>query len=756
MEAGVGGPPDSTRQRRGRLQQNARCKYAMTESEMTQTNSLGALVREVTEHARPTPNEEEQVIIDARTGQSVAQPSFLEALTGEFRYFLVTTGRAQNKIIRGTKSGKYKEGQEEVFIAIGYEGGCRPGFGWLLAQVFFNSSRTEDVLSESLARWLIEYFSTGARTIDDFYREKANACDALATRAAQEFGLGLNVTLQLEGADKLETVEFGPLMISSRLKDSDEEESVWLRAEIEVDQQLTLRALLSKNQPLTELLTKGVRRYLGTYVTLECFYRDLATEQIREGLRRHLNGLLEPVGRKVGFLSLRTDNPPPPSFKGETVIEYLHHEYPDPIKIKVSVLMIPTMVARYRAKGSPKLDAWLDQSLREVVGLTLFGVSYVDLLLDFALLKQKIGEALNQRAQEFGYNIEQLMSILYLEPFEWLKRIDIEIKDAAPSNGSASEAMFETSISNIHVGLEIFLTARVKDLRGISDYLSAKLDVPRRMKEEIIRLVRKLMHATDPERFYMRYSRPDPENYPGEPSFEEEVRQKIQALLEEEFNAEVLGLVLKPVQTDLTMKLSEVSKGAHDFLAEAEVGNLPGAPGVVVKGSFKVLGVSGWQAFRECDASVAAIRKRIQDSVRARLKCARDEQAALYGETGLTGLIDDALAAARKLIGDEFGLAVSLMTTYWDWDEDLKQIGRQQGQSELRSVRERILKLKELLLDLHENDASPNDIRNVEERIRRLSATLSPSLASSLGTQRLIEPTATEDARTTEPDERNT
>lgn len=720
---------------------------------MTQTNSLGALIREVTEHAQPIPNDEELITIDGRTGQAVPRPSFLGTFTGDYRYFLVSNNRDSKKVIRGTKRVKYKEGQAEIFMAIAYEGGCRPNHGWVLAQVFFKSSRSDDIVSEALARWLIEYFSSGAKTIDDFHSEKANSAAALVTRAFREFGLDLKITLQLEDADKLETVEVGPLMISSRLKDSDEEESIWFKAELEVDSQRVLRALLSKNKSLTEVLKRGVRGYFGAYVTLESLYRDLATEQIKQGLRNHLNALLEPVGRKVGFISLKSDGPPPTPFKGETVIEYLHHEYPEPIKIKVSALMIPTSPARYRTKGSPKLNAWLDDNLREVISLKLFGISYVDLLLDFPQLKQKIGEALNLRAQEIGYNIEQFMTILYLEPFEWLKRIDIEIKGVAPNNGQAAEAMFETSISNIHVGLEIFLTAKVKDLRGIADYLGAKPDVPQRMKEEIIRLVRKLLHGTDPERFYMRYSRPDPEAHPNELSFEEDVRQKIHSLLEKEFNAEVLDLVLKPAQTDLTVKLSEVSKGAHDFLAEAEIGSLPGAPSVVVKGSFKVQGVNGWQAFRECDASAPSIRKRIEDCIRASLKGTREDQTSYLGETGLDDLIQDALNAARRLVGDEFGLAISLATIYWDWEDELKRIGRQHGDSELNSVRERILRLKELLLDLYENDASPDDIRNVEERIRRLGATLGPAQASSLGIKQLGESNIVKSLHPAETDE---
>jgi hypothetical protein len=707
---------------------------------MTQTYSLSQIIREATEHADPTSSKEALVTIDARTGQAVTRPTFFGTITGDFRYFLVSNNQDPNKIIRGTKRVKYKEGQEEITFVIKYEGGCRPGQEWWLAQCFFKSPSSEDAISASLAKWLIEYFSSGSLSIDDFYAERTNAGIALAKNAGQEYGLDLMINVQLEGADKLETIEVGPLLISSRLKGSDEEESIWFKAELEVDQQRIPRALLSQNKPLTESLKKGVRKYFADCISFDAYCKDLTTEQTRQGLRGYLNNLLKPAGRTVGFLSLKPDIDRQRPFKGETVIEYQHHEYPDPIKIKISVLMIPTNPARYRAKGSPRLSEWLDDSLREVITLTLFGIPYVELLLNFEQLKKKISDAMNLRAEEIGYSIEQLMTILYLEPFEWLKRIDIEIKDTGQNNGQKSEAMFETSLSNFYVGLEIFLTARVKDLRGIAHYLVTKQDVPQRMKEEIIRLVRKLMHGTDPERFYMRYSHTNHELYPDEIPFEEELRQKIADLLKTEFNSEVVDIVMKRVQTDLTRKLDEVSKGSHDFAAVAELGSLPGAPTVIVKGSFKADGVNGWLAFKQCDANVEAIRKRIEDSIRARLKGAREDQLTFSEQTGLNGLIKDALQAAKKLIGDEFGLAIRLTTIHWDWEDELKQLGWQQEKKELTSVQERILRLKELRLDLYEHDASPDDIRDVEESIRRLSATLKPVLASSVGIQQLPGP----------------
>lgn len=723
---------------------------------MTQTNSLSTIIREVTEHAKPIQSKEELVTIDVRTGQAVTRPGIFAMLTSDFKYFLVSNNREPNKIIKGTKRVKYKEGQEEIFFAIGYEGGCQPNQEWRLAQVFFKSSRSEDAVNESLAKWLIEYFSSGTLTIDDFHSEKTNASSALETKASEEFGLSLKITLQLEGEGKLDIINFGPLLISSRLKDSDEEERFWLMAELVVDEQHSLRALLSKNEPLTELLKKGVRRFFADSITLETFYNHLTTEQIKQRVSGHLNDLLKSVGRKVGFLSLKPDDEDgsrPRPFEGETVIEHRHHEYPELIRIKVSVLMIPTDPVLYKAKGSPKLKDWLDKNLREVISLTLFGISYVDLLLDFPQLKKSIGDLMNLRAEKIGYKIEQLMTILYLEPFEWLKHIDVEIKGAAQNNGQTAEAMFETSLSNFHVGLEIFLTARVKDLRGISSYLVAKQDVPQRMKEEIIRLVRRFLHGTDPERFYMRYAQVDSKNHPHEIPLEEELRQKIHSLLETEFNAEVIDLVLKPLQTELTIKLDDVSKRAHDFAAVAELGNFPGSPTIIVKGSFKVIGVNGWQAFRECDADVEAIKKRIEDSIRARLKFASDDQLTFSEQAGFAELLKDVLRAAKELVSDEFGLSIRLTTIYWDWEEELKQLRREQGQMELTSVQQRILKLKEVLLDLHETDASPEEISDVEERIRRLSATLNPALASSGGIQQSAAPKAAKSLAPSEPEQ---
>jgi len=698
-------------------------------------NSFNTIIRPETEHARPVEGMQALVTINTRTGQAVPLPGLLESLTGQYRYYLVSNTNDPTKVIEGKKTVRYKEAMGELAFTIGYKGGCRPGQEWRLAERFFKSSPSDDSVKDALAKWLIEYFTSGAATLDDFYSESANACVALATKAGQEFGLDLNITLTLDDTDKLETITPGLLLVFSRMRDSDDEKGLWLKAELEVDRQRIPRAMLNQKREYQEILEKGVRGYVSTQMALDSYYDGLQTDEVTQGLRGHLNVLLRPFGRKAGYLSLKPDKDakrPPKTFKGETVIEYRHHEYPDPIQVNVSVLMTLESAARHEAKGSPELEEWLKTSLRDAIDITLFGVSYVDLLLDFPRLKQKIDESMTLRAGEIGYHIEQLMTILHLEPFEWLKWIDIQVE--------GDDALFPTILSNFHVGLEIFLTARVKDLRGISYRLSAKQNVPQEMRRELLRLVRGVMHGTNPKRFYMEYSR-HPDGPPTDKrSFEEELHQKIEYLLETEFNAEILDLILKPTQMELMTKLREVSRGSHDFEASAELGSLPGAPSMIVRGSFKITNVSDWEAFKECEVNAGAIRKRVQDSIRARLKVARDEQLTFSEQTGFDALVGDALLRAAGLINDEFGLAVKITTAYWDWEDGLKQLGRKQDDIELAAVQQRIRRLREHLLDLLEVDGDPAEIKDTEERIRRLSATLKPALASSIGIQQLTKP----------------
>jgi hypothetical protein len=703
---------------------------------MNQAISVSEIVRQVSDHVEPKMGYEQRVVINNETGQAVATPGIFDYVFGRFTYYLVANNNNSQKVIAGRKTVKYREGSGEVTFAIDYKGGCAPGSEAKLAEFFYKTSAHDKTISDALGKWLMEFFTTNHRTIDQFYSERDPAARDLEARALNEFALTLTIALAVENSPKLETIEIGPLAIDSRLSGSDEEEVLSIKADLEVDPQNSLRAMLNQNASPTDVFKKGVRQYLASRVTLETYYNDLNSDRVKQGLRQHLNGLLKQFGRTVTFLSLKPEGGEPPRHNGETMIEYKHHDCPEPIKLRISILMNPRDAARYRAKGSPQLPGWLQKNLEEVVRRVLFGYSYVDLLLDFRPAKQRIVEEMNRCADSIGYQIEQLLTMISAEPIIWRRGFDVEIK-ATP--GEPNAAMFATSISGVYVGLEVFLTAKVKDLRAVSQYLTS--DLPLEVKKRLIWLVQNTLHSTDPQHFYKPHREADKAKSDGGP-FERELRAKICHLLESEFNAEIVQLVLKQTDTDLTRKLFEVAKTSHDFVATSEIGATTGAPKISIHGSFTVEGISadGWEKFRERDLTGEKLTKRVRDSVSAFIKRTPESDAALSSQEAVNELVKQAWHSAQVLIDDEFGLTIKLATISWEWDENLINLGQLRNQEDLDAIHARMTRLKARLLDLYEYNASQEEIDETRAAIARLSAMVPGSLKSSVGYRELPEP----------------
>jgi hypothetical protein len=262
------------------------------------------------------------------------------------------------------------------------------------------------------------------------------------------------------------------------------------------------------------------------------------------------------------------------------------------------------------------------------------------------------------------------------------------------------------------------------------------------MREAIVRLLQNTLHATDPQHFYKNYRDGDKKKHAGGGSFEADLQAKISYLLESEFNAEAIQLVLKPTDTPQTRKVFEVAKESHDFIATSEIGASPGAPTISVRGSFTVEGVSsdGWEKFRERDVTAEKLKKRVADSVCAFIKRTSDTASVLSSQEAVVELIKHALHSARGLIEDEFGLSIKLATVSWDWDDELKKIGEARNKEDLEAIHKRIAELKDMLLDQYQYNGSQERIDDIRASIERLSAMVPAPLAASVGYRALPEP----------------
>src|ERR1051326_2523524 len=144
--------------------------------------------------------------------------------------------------------------------------------------------------------------------------------------------------------------------------------------------------------------------------------------------------------------------------------------------------MIPENFARYRVKKSVPLRSWVETKLKAAMDIALFGKEYVDLLIGMDPIRERIKREMTREAAEIGYIIEHLITLPDLPPFQWLKQIEVA--------NNTEKYNFKTRIPNCSVELSISLTARVKDLQGIANRLSRKEDVPQKMKESVLSLIR--------------------------------------------------------------------------------------------------------------------------------------------------------------------------------------------------------------------------------------------------------------------------
>lgn len=657
---------------------------------MNQTDPLSAIIREVADDAKLNLSGEVRVIINTSKKLAVSKVP-MWAFGDEHKYFMVYPQKAVGSKVHITYTEGLAAGQK-VDIDISYRARCKPGLEERLALSLLDAA-SPGVMLEKL---IIEAVNNrlGSRReafFEDYINERRDLETALTTQALKEAGLILDdVRLIIFGQDDLEAITLGPVIFPIHFTDCDREEELTVKAELEIDEKRTIRALLNQNKPLTDLVRKTIRKYFAENISINTFCEQPNSIVIKQGLTRSLNESLKSVGRRVGFVFLDAETVCPRPFNDEIEILYKHHAYPDPIPIKVSVLMIPQDFARYRAKKSVPLRLWIEAKLKEVMNVILFGKDYIDLLIEFdplqekikeeMILQEKIKKEMIREAAGIGYVLEQLITIPNLEPFLWLKEIFFETEEG--------EETFKTRISNCPVKLSVSLRAKIKDLKGIKDRLTRNEKIPDVMKKNVLHLIRTHLRSLYPERFYMRFFDFDLENHPEEIAVEKELEEEITKLLRDEFNAEITQLVLTPGQTEITEKLEKLLKGAHDFqveirrdtidqtqavsrsfksggaddsgqneshiVEEVSIGSIDRAG--VVSGSFRVEGVdgNGWQRFQECDSSIEKIRKRIEDSIRVELKSYVNEFLVLKSRA--------ILATAIDLIMTEFGLRISIST----------------------------------------------------------------------------------------------
>jgi hypothetical protein len=720
---------------------------------MVQTYALDTVIQKVDSSTKSDSKAQKIVIVDGKTRKAIDKPPLL--WRGDCRYYLVSNNSDVRNIARGeVKDVQLQDLNHKVSLLVNYEVSCNPGNEKKVAESVFDLSHPpSEILEGHIRRWLIEYGRQSLPVfIKSYFENREELLAKITEKALNETGFTLQVKLSLDAEKSL-----NPLIVTAdhlfvRLKDYDQEQEMKFEAELEVDPQNRVNAILHfpGNLQLQRLVPQELKKYIKQNISLQSFYTEMEKGSVKEALIRHLNDALKPAGRRVGAMTIEVKPPADlnPFFQDQRDVICEVQQYPNPIIINNKVQMILKDYASYMAAKSPDLKAWLQEKLDRFIPQLLFDSKYIDLIIRFQPIEQQIKKVLSQEAKAIGYEIKQLVTVPDLEPIKWKESFPID-----------TQGTFETKLPNVHVKLHIVVTTRINRLEEIEHYLNRQQNVPKLMEEKVLDVTRQFLHKIEPERFYMRFSFTDKD---GEKPVETELIDLITEELVSRFHAEVIDVIPKMVDTELITRFRNLQE--RICLFEVALLSLHGGERVIFKGRFQVESVDaeGWYKFQLRNYSIDEIKEYVGEHILAILQTLPNE-TLIYKDKKhreqIEAIIKDIV---EKNVAKEFGLSINVSNihrehTLLELATNEQKIGRygarlklaagyldDETQADLEINREKVVQLKKLLekrTQITTMEGTEEEEKELDRKIKEIREELaSESIPSTREVEELFLP----------------
>jgi hypothetical protein len=615
---------------------------------MAEAYSLDTVIQKVDTAVRAGDNER-AVIVDCKKKRAVAH----RLPWGEYRQYLVRNDadprheawvEVQHVVLRDL--------EHTVKAAMSMQLSCPPGNEERVAAALCDPARSPlEMLQAHVERWLSDICRNSS--VEAFVRlcfaDRTQHQRTVADAVLRDTGLRAQVKVWLHAEKSFDPIPLDFAALRVRVKDYDEEQEMALRVSMEVDPENQAAAVLHfpDNDKLRDRVTKEVGSHIRQGVTLQEFCTQLSTGAARDRLAGHLDAVLASAGRRVGALVLQARAPEGVQFSlpAEVPVVCRVHEFPQDIVINNKVLLMLNDLARYRRAGSLPLEEWLQKKLNEAIPQLLFDTRYIDLLINFQPVEDRIKEALRDEAAAIGYEIKQFVTVPDLEPIQLRNNFEIRIEEG-----------FETALRGVDVKLQVVVTARIPRLEAIEDLLNRRQDVRRMMADSLNAALRQTLHEMDPERIYMRFNHSDR----GERPVQDELKDLLGARLKSEFHAEIIGIAIKMAETKLIERFRRLQERICSFAVQ--VTSYHGGPAVVFLGDFRVLDVhpQGWHTFQLHDFGLDHIQEQLQKHLLSELQPLYSQRLRYREKVDHNEVKADLTKAATEYVADEFGLTIQI------------------------------------------------------------------------------------------------
>ncbi|HKH43969.1 MAG TPA: hypothetical protein VKM72_04820 [Thermoanaerobaculia bacterium] len=710
---------------------------------MSQVCPLDSLIRRLDPASlpdRPEPDER-LVVFDARKGQTLSKKPIV-TIGRDIRYYLVSTRARKVEVSGPICKLKSRTTGLTLEITVAYEARCEPGNEERLVQALWRKEHPAAALDDLLTRWVEELSLAPEHAAQDlcidFSVFELELRALLTRRAAQEAGLVLEPTLRPLLEDKLETLRLHTDFFPIRVRDFDEEANIKLTTDVAVDPENRIRALLSYRQlhQIETTVKEVVCRTLADEITLHQLCYETKT-RARELLVAAINQRLHAEGRKITFLQL--DSPLfeqlPPKLRELSYTATCNSRDHQGIRVEHQLQILLQDLGSFRTSRVGDLERWTEQRLQLFTQELLFDRSYVHLLLDFGCDEKEIKSRMQEELAAIGCAVKQLIVIPDLEPLTWRHGIQLD----------KNENSYLTHDSRVEVRLNVVVKGKIVKLEDerLASYLRPESRLLEDIREVIDKETQHIMHGIDPERFYMRFQYTSQD---GEQPVRTVIEDRVKAALVERFVIEDISVIAKPLETDLTKRLSKLLEGPHSLEVSCFPLNDPSqGEQVIYRIDFNVEGVHehGWytfcaKSFPSFDEELARIREVMAQDIRSKIELAPREYRQ-FNDLGVLRQIEKVIheSAQRKVV-EAFGLCVSVVTV-----TRKATAGEEEANAAMNHARETALGAGRLLLESKAEeldelttkkrdllkagvDNDDPELQAVQERIRVLEAEVTP------------------------------
>jgi hypothetical protein len=521
-----------------------------------------------------------------------------------------------------SKLESFKFGSEKTPIAIPiYTGGCEDELElrfWLKLEV--SGSRINAVM-RSLPSEKINIYEAVKKEIINFFRDQVSIkdfCHDLNGKVRERFITHLNHFLAYYGRKSEDlffdsdtyfpdgkSIEIGtnetPSIIQVHVSDSDEQLELLVHTMLVLDDDNLAKgafySLPSKEYSLRNALERSIKEFLNTKVRIQDFSSNLKGK-VRDNLFTYLNEEFpKRYGYRTGFLNLGTNLKflPPEIVEVSCILECRVDGYSEKVSIENTVQMLPVDIAKYTQmiplntsqvdiKSSPIYD-WVSSRLETIVKPLILQRKYIDLLTKSELdaIAESIKIAMEKEASSIGFSIKHIVSapaLLHLELKE-----DFLLEE---------EREYLTNDTRVKVKLKTSITAKFNDFHGIEQYLNFPIaKIKEKLQDTIDQVMGDYLSDVEPDRYYRYFHQSEGNS----PAMRKQLEAAIQSSLETKYGMDISKVVVRTVETDISVLFEELNGKVEDF--EFTIDSLSGGESVRFQARFQVESVleDSWHTF---------------------------------------------------------------------------------------------------------------------------------------------------------------